>query len=218
MSIGDTRMGHRAGPPGAAAASAAPPPQTLMTLSAISSGYPTTEAFLERSAVQAHAPAPMSKKHSIAFPRLFGGTKSRKREVGADAAEADESDEDAGMGNVRYPTRISESARKPETAALLATTNEEKMLELVSLQTFDGSWKWTAKLFSLLGVEEEMLKTVLDGLEETVMATLLAVAFLESKIPEEEGVWEMIVEKAKGWLDGKTSVVDGLAKVKKQVF
>jgi len=144
----------------------------------------------------------------------------RKSVMSADTVLADESKEDEEMDDICYSPSTSKSGSEPETAAPLVT-NEEKMVELVSLQTFDGSWKWTVNLFSSLGVEEEKLKAVLAGLEETVMATLLAVAFLESKVPEEEGVWEMIVEKAKGWLVGKTgesSAVDGLTKVKEQVF
>ncbi len=76
-------------------------------------------------------------------------------------------------------------------------TNEDKMQELISLQTFDGSWKWTTKLFVVLDVDEEKVKVVLAGVDKTVMATVLAVGFLEGKMPEEEGVWEMVVEKRK---------------------
>lgn len=95
------------------------------------------------------------------------------------------------------------------------------MHELISLQTFDGSWKWTAKLFVLLGVDEEKVKGVLAGLDETVMATVLAVGFLEGMMPEEGGTWEMVVEKAKGWLERKTSesrYVNAVTKVKQAVF
>ncbi len=100
-------------------------------------------------------------------------------------------------------------------------TNEDKMHELISLQTFDGSWKWTTKLFVVLGVDEEKVKAVLADADNTVMATVLAVGFLEGKMPEEGGVWEMVIEKAKAWLESKTSeseYVDALTKVKKDVF
>lgn len=95
------------------------------------------------------------------------------------------------------------------------------MHELISLQMFDGSWKWTEKLFVLLGVDEEKVKGVLAGVDETVMATVLAVGFLEGKMPEEGGVWEMVVEKAKDWLSRNTSeskYVNTLTKVKQAVF
>lgn len=106
-------------------------------------------------------------------------------------------------------------------AAPLPRTNENKLHELTSLQKFDGSWMWTQTLFAVLELEEELVKATLPGLEETMMATLLAVAFLEGKMSEDEGVWEMVVEKAKWWLEGKigeSRYIDDLAKVKKNIL
>jgi hypothetical protein len=103
----------------------------------------------------------------------------------------------------------------------LPRTNEYKLHELISLQTFDGSWKWTETLFAVLELEHKLVKATFPGLEETLMATLLAVAFLEGKMSEEEGVWEMVVEKAKGWLEGKvgkSKYTDDLAKAKKGIL
>jgi von Willebrand factor type A domain/Vault protein inter-alpha-trypsin domain len=107
------------------------------------------------------------------------------------------------------------ASRTKAASPPLPRTDEERMHELISLQAFDGSWGSTARLFVVLGVQDDKVKEVLGSMEETVMATLVAVAFLEGKMAAEEGVWEMIVEKAKGWLEGKIGaekVVDGLAK------
>jgi hypothetical protein len=165
------------------------------------SSFGISQASRKRSAV----PVPMSQP--------------QKSDMSADAVEADESSEDAAMDDVYSTPTMSRSASEPETAAP-PMTNEEKMLELVSLQSFDGSWQMTNKFLLILGLNEAMLTALLQ-LEDTVVATLVAVGFLECKVPEEEGVWEMIVEKAKGWLDGKigeNSAAEGLAKVKKYVY
>lgn len=106
-------------------------------------------------------------------------------------------------------------------AILLPKKDEEGMYEVISLQTFDGSWKWTEGLFTVLGVGEQKAKDILSGLGEAVMATLLAVAFFEEKMAHQEGVWEMVVEKAKGWLEeriGRERCADGLTKVKTEIF
>jgi hypothetical protein len=213
----------RAGPQ---AATAAPPPPTSGFLCAMPSNYPANEVSREKSAMAVPAPAQVPYGRAIVSSlQTATMVESQHDDMSVEPCMVDESDEDESdegevMADVSYPARMSTSASKLETTAS-PLTNDGKMLELISLQTFDGSWKWTANLFSVLGVEEETVKAVLVGVEETVMATLLAVAFLECKVPEEEEVWEMIAEKAKGWLNGKTgesNCVDGLAKVKKQVF
>lgn len=96
-------------------------------------------------------------------------------------------------------------------------TDEERMHELISLQAFDGSWKWTDMLLGVVNVAGLKVKADLVGFDETVMATLLAVAFLEDKMSAEQGVWEMVVEKATGWLEGRIGREKyelGLGKVK----
>jgi von Willebrand factor type A domain/Vault protein inter-alpha-trypsin domain len=115
--------------------------------------------------------------------------------------------------------KMLDAAESPTLA--LPVTDEEKMHELISLQAFDGSWNLTDRLFNVLGIGQEKAKSLLAGLEGTVIATVLAVAFLEGIMAAEEGIWEMVVEKAKGWLDIKTGDgknVDRLAKVKKDIF
>jgi Vault protein inter-alpha-trypsin domain/von Willebrand factor type A domain len=178
-------------------ASTAAPPSAPRGLSS----YGIPQASRKRSAVPIPMPQP------------------QRSDMSADAVAADESIEYAVTDHVYSTPIMSRSASEPETADP-PMTNEEKMLELVSLQSFDGSWQMTNKFLLTLGLNEAMLTALLQ-LENTVVATLVAVGFLECKVPEEEGVWEMIVEKAKGWLDGKigeSGAAEGLAKVKKYVF
>jgi hypothetical protein len=140
-------------------------------------------------------PAPARKRMAGKKRTSIGDVDSRERDIGVRASDI--------------------------KAAPLPRTNEDKLHELISLQTFDGSWKWTETLFAVLELEDKLIKATLPGLGETMMATLLAVAFLEGKMEEEEGVWEMVVEKAKGWLEGnvgKSKYIGDLAKVKKNIL
>jgi hypothetical protein len=84
------------------------------------------------------------------------------------------------------------------------TSLTQAMHALINLQTFSGAWAWDQELFSILGIaEESVLKDELGGPNAEIRATALAVAWLEKKVPQEKGVWEMVVEKAKGWMKGQ---------------
>lgn len=79
----------------------------------------------------------------------------------------------------------------------------EKVARLIELQAFDGSWSGSdSEVIQILGLAE-------DGkvADRQVWVTLLVVKWLETMAREEEGVWEMVVEKARGWLAG-CSVMD----------
>ncbi|EMC98716.1 hypothetical protein BAUCODRAFT_64769 [Baudoinia panamericana UAMH 10762] len=77
------------------------------------------------------------------------------------------------------------------------------MQRLISLQTFAGSWAFTSALLDAIG-KPGLLKGSIHGYGESMSdeakATLLAIAFFESKLPSEKDVWEMVVEKGRRWL------------------
>jgi len=86
-------------------------------------------------------------------------------------------------------------------------SDTEKMHKIIDLQEFDGSWQISNKLLELIGVTENQFTTLnLDLGSSSVVgnkahrATALAVAWLKTKLPKEEDVWDMVVEKAVGWL------------------
>ena len=85
----------------------------------------------------------------------------------------------------------------------------EKVLELIGLQDFEGYWQATDDVSALIGLPRE--KMVRTGVEEKVWVTALVVSFLEEKMRSEEGVWEMVVEKARAWLEKEKG--QGLAEV-----
>ncbi|KAN0091683.1 von Willebrand factor type A domain containing protein [Hyaloscypha variabilis] len=76
---------------------------------------------------------------------------------------------------------------------------QEKVARIIELQAFDGSWSGSdAEILMVLGLPAEDGKVV----DRQVWVTLLVVKWLEIMASEEEGVWEMVVEKARGWLTG----------------
>jgi hypothetical protein len=76
----------------------------------------------------------------------------------------------------------------------------EKVARLIELQTFDGSWVESEEIANILGFKEGVESK--DGIDKGVWITLLVVKWFEIMASEEEGVWEMLVEKARGWLEG----------------
>ena len=81
-------------------------------------------------------------------------------------------------------------------------TEDAKMHKIIEMQAFDGSWAASDALYELLGVEKSKADTILAVKDENARASILAVAWLEHKMKSEEDVWEMVVEKAKSWLEG----------------
>ena len=86
------------------------------------------------------------------------------------------------------------------------------MHQLIGLQSFDGSWKDSDKLFQLLGLQgkEKQIEATFDGVASlqdsdryVIIMTVCAIAWLEKEAKEEEGVWEMVVDKARGWVVSK---------------
>jgi hypothetical protein len=76
----------------------------------------------------------------------------------------------------------------------------DKVLALISLQEFEGSWPADDKKVGEI-MRFEIPKAP-GGEELKVWVTLLVVKFLEEKCSGEEGTWGLVVEKARGWLEG----------------
>ncbi|KAK1830184.1 von willebrand domain protein [Podospora conica] len=131
--------------------------------------------------------------------------KSKKRSPADDGAPSEEAEEFGSDGSVTPPQTL------------------EAALELiVERQTFDGAWKWDAgKLVGLLGLDAaEVLATALlqkSGRQvriQDIAATAAVLAYLEVKLAGKKDEWEMMAEKAGGWLEealrqaGITAAVD----------
>lgn len=123
----------------------------------------------------------------------------------AQAATDDENDEaDSDMGSAI-------DFCKDETPPEAAVPTGDDLDKVVALQTFEGWWKLDDHLLEVLELlRVEVEKVVPANVSFEVWATVLAVRFLEGKLLDRKDAWELVVEKARGWLEGQ-GVVDGVA-------
>jgi hypothetical protein len=77
---------------------------------------------------------------------------------------------------------------------------------LIDLQTFSGFWEVTSELATAVGVSLTLLHTEGVALgyntneELRILATALAISYFENKLAKDCNTWELVVDKAKGWL------------------
>ena len=109
----------------------------------------------------------------------------------------DELEEDDDLGSSAPPPPPPAPAFNAETA----------LKTLITLQPFSGSWSWSRELEGVLGVKaKDLTKMSLPTAvanhkqKDDIVATACAVVFFKSKLKSEEDTWEMLVEKAEGWL------------------
>ncbi|KAG9230060.1 von Willebrand factor type A domain-containing protein [Amylocarpus encephaloides] len=74
----------------------------------------------------------------------------------------------------------------------------DKLHALIELQNFDGSWP-TDQLEKINAIVGNLIDQNQKGESETLWLTAI-VAYMETKMSDEEQTWEMIVEKAKNWM------------------
>ena len=78
---------------------------------------------------------------------------------------------------------------------------------LISLQNFEGFWSVCDELFEALGVDEHKVKeafgsdSAYDGAGGNIVPTVLAICFLQYDLADHKEIWELIVDKAKSWLE-----------------
>nr|OQO19169.1 hypothetical protein B0A51_12945 [Rachicladosporium sp. CCFEE 5018] len=68
---------------------------------------------------------------------------------------------------------------------------------IIALQSFDGFWRWSTEVFILLGVHPTYDPQL--GSQD-LMSTAVVIAFLETRMSDRKGVWEMVVQKARSWI------------------
>ncbi|XP_063431140.1 von Willebrand factor A domain-containing protein 5A-like [Mytilus trossulus] len=73
----------------------------------------------------------------------------------------------------------------------------DKMMIIVSLQNFDGSWSPSSELESGLNITKKDMEAKYKG---NIWCTALVVAFLEKNFSKRKSEWEMIYNKAIKWL------------------
>ncbi|KAK5121324.1 hypothetical protein LTR85_005490 [Meristemomyces frigidus] len=109
-------------------------------------------------------------------------------------------------------TAARRSAPYPTVGAISPSDNVSVLQQLISLQTFSGAWLWNDALIEALGIEPSEVQIAGCGSDEA-KATVLAIAYLETKVKDRKDVWEMVAAKARGWMAMQMGVDgDGLAK------
>ena len=102
-----------------------------------------------------------------------------------------------------HSSRFASAEEGTSTAA-----NSDPLHTIISLQSFSGSWGFSPALQQALNVSspnvQELMRILSSAPHESDIAvTAMTVAFLETEMKEKQGVWEMVVEKARAWLNGK---------------
>ncbi|KAI8930840.1 hypothetical protein NX059_011860 [Plenodomus lindquistii] len=93
---------------------------------------------------------------------------------------------------------------------------------IISMQSFTGSWEWNPKLqqiFNELGISETILLEVKSQSATTEIdhvVTAVLIVLLEEKLGSMRGVWDLVAEKARGWLGGE-GMVGCIEKVRRVV-
>ena len=81
--------------------------------------------------------------------------------------------------------------------------------KIIALQTFEGYWNLDAPLLEAVGLSAQHMAP--QGVDLKVWAVVLAITFLEGKMAGDKEIWEMLVEKAKGWLKDMEEEGKGLS-------
>lgn len=105
--------------------------------------------------------------------------------------EKEEEDDDDDMGYGLFDNGPS---------APKATRSVSPLHGLIGLQTFSGAWEWNDNLLAVVMPKGENLEFDAAFVSEQVMATSLAIAYMEARLADSKDVWELVVEKARTWM------------------
>lgn len=117
---------------------------------------------------------------------------------------------------------VSEAPPTPAPQKSLPKDLEELVQHLIGLQTFEGTWAYNedellkAMRTAGLTVNAPILeKEVQAGQNADHIATALVITVFEVKLAEWQGSWELIVDKARGFLE--MSLMGGLDELVERV-
>ena len=104
-----------------------------------------------------------------------------------------------------------------------AKVDGNKAHALIALQLYDGSWKFTEQSFRIMGIKATDVESLdwasilgttslinkQDEQTRKVVATLLVALYLDVKCPEEKETWDLVHDKAMGWVDAAVVQLGG---------
>ncbi|KAH7383858.1 von Willebrand factor type A domain-containing protein [Pyrenochaeta sp. MPI-SDFR-AT-0127] len=107
----------------------------------------------------------------------------------------------------------------PSKNAKPSKSLEELLHHLISLQTFEGSWECTAALLSELPLNQGLVKSEISGGgNKKHFATAIVIAVFEGKLGSFKGSWELVVDKAKEWLESEVGDAERLVERARKVL
>ena len=136
-------------------------------------------------------------------------------ELAEEDGESEDSPEDASLSFIggSLPS-LKEKKRKIGGGPLSRHTSilelpDQAFATLVSLQSFEGFWKWEDNLFAALSVDRSLLLSYAgralgaggDAVPSDALATGFVLAFVETEMADRKEEWEMMADKAQHWLD-----------------
>lgn len=142
---------------------------------------------------------------SASYTRSRGGFCNFRAEEEKEE-EDDSSDEDMGCG-------LFEEAEEASAEPPSPVESGKFLQSLIALQSFSGAWPSISRLpcrkmgIDVAEAREVAQRLVEDGvakdatMAEQCVATAAVVSFLEKKMADEEETWELVVEKARTWLE-----------------
>ena len=168
----------------------------------------------------AYQPAPTGwKPQSVHSNQAASGSckaLSATQTRGAPAIAAQASFPPAGLPDEFHfqQMRMHNSAPRPPRATAFSQIEEplppppirrgDALGRIISLQRFQGFWELDHALLDVCGVAQSAaagtMQSSTEPLRKTVWATVLAIVFLERVLPADKEAWELVVDKAEGWL------------------
>ncbi len=121
------------------------------------------------------------------------------------------------------PPTSSRSPTPPRASKLFAAqapilrskTPEDLVDHLISLQTFEGSWEWNDNLLATLVASLSLNQALImqeanASSNKKHLATSLVIAVFEEKLAAFRGSWELVVDKARDWLEGEMLEIEDI--------
>ncbi|KAF7877415.1 hypothetical protein EAF04_001092 [Stromatinia cepivora] len=120
--------------------------------------------------------------------------------------------------DTRSITPSDSSSRTPIKKDWAAASSVEKVLRIIDLQQFDGTWVSLPYLEPVLGfkVPQDVFNVEKDTTAKKLWITLIVIDFLEHTMTREAEIWEIVVVKTKMWLNSmEAQSVQELKQMKK---
>ena len=134
-----------------------------------------------------------------------------------DEEEGVSSEEEAGFMFEPAQEAVTHTRAEGHAAAPAKKPGKDPLIALIDLQTFQGSWKWTSELVAITSANESSAQAAAAGMSKEILATAIVIAFFETKLASSKDTWELVVEKARSWLEEQLGGSDKVNAVVKAV-